>query len=161
MAMMPVHSLSAAVVGAGRVSMHLIPLTKAIFMAHHAPRPFSVRILRISALVTATAVFLCTTNPTKLPAMFLVVPFAAMYVSLYCIVLEVVRFAGADDESGAIVRLRRPRLASAIIAGFPILLLVLQSIVELTAWDVLIALGILLLGYLYVARGSVSFGKSR
>ena len=141
--------------------MHFIPLKLGNSMAHQNPRPFSVRVLRIAALIMATVIFLCTTNPTSLPAMLLVVPFVAMYASLYYVVLEVIRFIGADDESGAIVRLRRPRLAAAIVAGFPILLLVLQSIVELTVWDIIIALGILLLGYLYVARGSVSFGRQQ
>jgi hypothetical protein len=79
---------------------------------------------------------------------------------LYLIALEVIRFLGPDeDENGAIVRVKRPRLMAAVIAGFPVLLLVLQSIVELTFWDVMIAFSILLLAYVYISRSSVSFWR--
>lgn len=125
-------------------------------------RPFSFRILRIAVCAAVTLLFLMNTSPSKIPAMFLVVPFFGIFITLYLILLEVVRFVGADDDqAGAILRLRRPRLAAAVIAGLPVLLLVLQSIVELTLWDVLIAVGILLLGYLYIARGSVSFKRGK
>jgi hypothetical protein len=48
-------------------------------------------------------------------------------------------------------------LLAASFAGFPVLLLVLQSVVELTVWDVLIALSILTLAYVYISRSSVKF----
>jgi hypothetical protein len=115
---------------------------------------------RLAIIGLLTLIFMFSTVPASLPAVFLIVPFAGIFLFLYLSVLEVVRFLGPDEEeNGAIVRLHRPRLLSAVIAGFPVLLLVLQSIVELTLWDVLIALAILLLAYLYISRGSVSFKR--
>ncbi len=90
----------------------------------------------------------------------LVTPFIGIFAILYLVTMEVICFLGPDAEDGsAVVRFRRPRLMAAVIAGFPVLLLVLQSIVELTAWDVLIALSIVLIAYLYLARSGVSLLK--
>lgn len=125
-----------------------------MLMFRGKPKPMPFRALRIALVAGTTLAFLLVSNPAKLPAMLLVLPFIGLYVGLYLILLEVVRFLGPDDESAAIVRLRRPRLVAAVLTGFPILLLVLQSIVRLTIWDVLIAFAILLLGYLYVSLGS-------
>lgn len=90
----------------------------------------------------------------------LVLPFVGSFSFLYLLTLEVMRFLGPDeDENGALLRLRRPRLLAAVVAGFPILLLVLQSVVVLTVWDVLIALAIMLLLYLYASRSGVRLWK--
>lgn len=109
-------------------------------------------------------VFMVATSPVTLPAMFLVVPFVGIFAFLYLLILEIVRFlgpdeAGGEDAGGAVLRLRRPRLLAAVVAGFPVLLLVLQSIVELTVWDILIAFAIVLLAYLYISRSAVSFWR--
>ncbi len=119
--------------------------------------------LRLSAILGIglfTLGFMLLTTPADLPAMLLIVPFVGIYSFLYFAILELIRWLGPDeDESGAIVQLRRPRLMAAVVAGFPALLLVLQSVVELTVWDVLIALLILVLAYVYISRGSVTFRK--
>jgi hypothetical protein len=121
----------------------------------HAPRLF--RILLIGLL---TVTFMMVSRPSQIPAILLLVPFVGVFSFLYLIALEVIRFLGPDeDENGAIVRVKRPRLMAAVIAGFPVLLLVLQSIVELTFWDVMIAFSILLLAYVYISRSSVSFWR--
>lgn len=123
------------------------------------PKP-SHRLLRIIAIGLATTIFMLTTRPSEVPAILLIVPFVGIFSFLYLIIYETIRFLGPDeDENGAIVQVRRPRLMAGVIAGFPVLLLVLQSIVELTPWDVLIALIILLLAYTYLARSSVSFWR--
>jgi hypothetical protein len=122
----------------------------------------SFRLARIAVIGVVTLAFMMLSSPASLPALFLIVPFIGIFSFLYCVVLEVVRFLGPDeDDNGAIVQLRRPRLMSAVIAGFPVLLLVLQSVVELTIWDVLIAVLILILAYVYISRGSVSFWRQR
>jgi hypothetical protein len=120
----------------------------------------SFRSVRIISIGVFTILFLILTSPATLPAIFLIVPFISIFSFIYLLTLEVVRLLGPDeDENGAIVLVRRPRLLSAVIAGFPVLLLVLQSIVELTIWDIAIAFMILLLAYIYVSRGSVTFRK--
>jgi len=120
----------------------------------------SFRMLRLLAVGVATMLILTLTSPAKIPAMFLVLPFMGIFVFLFLLILEVVRFLGpSEEEESAVVRIRRPRVLAALVAGFPVLLLVLQSIVELTTRDVLIAFAILLLAYLYVSRSSVSFWR--
>lgn len=118
------------------------------------------RLIRIGLIGTATLMFLFVSRPSDIPAILLIAPFIGIFSFLYLIVLEIVRFLGPDeDENGAIVRVKRPRLMAATLAGFPVLLLVLQSVVELTFWDVLIALTILLLAYVYISRSSVNFWR--
>lgn len=118
------------------------------------------RLTRILLIGLVTVTFMLVSRPSQIPAILLLVPFVGIFCFLYLTLLEVVRFLGPDeDENGAIVKVRRPRLISAVIAGFPVLLLVLQSVVELTFWDVLIALSILLLAYVYISRSSVSFWR--
>ena len=120
----------------------------------------SQRLLRIVLIGAVTITFMMVSRPSQLPAILLLVPFVGIFSFLYLGILEIIRFLGPDeDENGAIIRVKRPRLMAAVIAGFPVLLLVLQSIVELTFWDVLIALSILLLAYVYVSRSSVSFWR--
>lgn len=121
---------------------------------------YSHRLLRIVLIGIVTLTFMMVSRPSQIPAVLLLVPFIGIFSFFYLIVLEVVRFLGPDeDENGAIVKVRRPHLMAAVLAGFPVLLLVLQSIVELTFWDVLIALSILLLAYIYISRSSVSFWR--
>jgi hypothetical protein len=122
----------------------------------------SFRLARIAVIGVLTVGFMMASSPVSIPAIFLIVPFVGIFSFLYLLVLEIVRFLGPDeDENGAIVQVRRPRLMSAVVAGFPVLLLVLQSVVELTVWDVLIAVLILLLAYVYVSRGSVAIWRRR
>jgi RsiW-degrading membrane proteinase PrsW (M82 family) len=120
----------------------------------------SHRLIRIAVIGVFTLVFMMVSRPSDIPAVFLIVPFVSIFGFLYLAIIEIVRFLGPDeDENGAIVYVRRPRLISATVAGFPVLLLVLQSIVELTIWDVLIAFTILLLAYIYISRSSISLWR--
>jgi hypothetical protein len=123
-----------------------------------AMNKISHRLLRIGLVGVVTLMFMMVTSPDKVPAILLVVPFVGLFSLLYLIVLEAILFLGPDeDENGAIVRLRHPRLVAGLAAGFPVLLLVLQSVVELTWWDVVIAFAVLILAYLYIARGVTNF----
>lgn len=120
--------------------------------------PVTTRLIRIALIGLATIIFLFATTPATVPAMLLVAPFIGMFGFLYLVIMEIAYFIGPDDdENGAIVRLRRPRVMAALAAGFPVLLLALQSVVELTHWDIVIACAILVLAYLYAARGSVGW----
>jgi hypothetical protein len=125
---------------------------------------FGFRLARLAIVGSITVGFLLVTSPVNLPAVLLIAPFAGIFVFLFLLVLEVFRFLGPDESAGedarsAVVRIRRPRLMAAVIAGFPVLLLTLQSIVELTFWDIIIAATITVLAYLYLARSSVSFWR--
>lgn len=118
------------------------------------------RLIRIGVVGLATILFLMLSQPSEIPAILLITPFIGIFCFLYLSIIEVVRFLGPDeDENGAIIQVRRPRLMAAAMAGFPSLLLVLQSVVQLTVWDVLITFTIMLLAYIYISRSSVSFWR--
>lgn len=112
------------------------------------------RMARIGLVTLALLVFLMTTHPVRVPAMLLVAPFIAMFVILYLLALEVIWYFQPDASEGDVPSvIHRPRLLAALLAGFPVLLLVLQSIMELNRWDVIIASAIFVLAYLMIARG--------
>lgn len=115
-----------------------------------------LRIIRLALFYGTLLAFLMLTNPSKVAAFVLVVPFGLLFTSLFLTVIEIIRFFRSDqDESVAGLTLRRPRVLASVLAGFPVLLLVLQSIVRLTLWDVFITLAIFLLLYVYVLRSAV------
>jgi ABC-type spermidine/putrescine transport system permease subunit II len=102
--------------------------------------------------------FLMITEPSRLPSVLLIVPFAAIFACLYFTIMALVHFFRSEESETVVgLKVRRPRLLAAVVAGFPVLLLVLQSIVQLTIWDVLITLIIFLLVYMYVSRSNVTF----
>ena len=112
------------------------------------------RMVRIGILALALLVFLMTTHPVRVPALLLVAPFIGMFAILYLIALEIIRYLQPDTSEGDVPTVvMRPRLLAALLAGFPVLLLVLQSIMELNRWDVIIASAIFVLAYLMIARG--------
>ncbi len=51
----------------------------------------------------------------------------------------------------------RPRLIAGLIAAFPVLLLVLQSIGQLTAWDILMVVALFIIAYFYIIKTSAIF----
>lgn len=114
----------------------------------------SLRLTRIVVLIVTLLVFLMATHPVRVPALMLVAPFIIMFMILYYAALEVIRYFQPEAAEGDVPSVvSRPRLLAALLAGFPVLLLVLQSIMELNRWDVLIASAIFLLAYVMIARG--------
>jgi len=119
---------------------------------------FTSKPTRLVGLYIVTALFLMITDPSRLPSVFLIVPFAAVFMCLYgTIIVTVEFFRSEESETIAGLKVRRPRLLAAVTAGFPVLLLILQSILQLTIWDVAITLVIFLLVYMYVSRSNVRF----
>lgn len=98
-------------------------------------------------------VFLFTTNPNDIPSFFLIVPFILLFIANFLIVLLILGALRANSGYAA-VRFTRPRVMAVLIGGFPVLLLVLQSIGQLTVRDATIACIILVLTYVYVMRTS-------
>jgi hypothetical protein len=119
---------------------------------------FASKPARLTALYMATVLFLMTTDPSRLPSVLLIIPFAALFACLYFTIMAVVHYFRSEDSETVVgFKVRRPRLLAGVVAGFPVLLLILQSIVQLTIWDVAITLVIFLLVYMYVSRSSVRF----
>lgn len=115
--------------------------------------------VRAGAPLVALLGFVVFTNPHQLPSVLLVVPFLLVFMAVMALVMGATR--ALRQESGLIFgrQLRRPRVLAALLAAFPSLLLVLQSIGQLGLWDVITASALLLLAYIYVTRSSVSFFK--
>ncbi len=115
----------------------------------------SFRISRIVLLAVGLLLLLTLLHPARVPALLLVAPFIVMFGVFYWTVLELLHFSRPrDTESNMSKHIYRPRLLAGIIAGFPVLLLVLQSVIELNRWDILIALGIFLLAYVLISRSA-------
>jgi len=90
-------------------------------------------------------------QPSNLPVVVLIVPFVLLFAAFYSLwnLLGLLR-AKYFTQKGAIARPHR-RLGLAICLSAT-LLLVLQSLGQLTLRDVLTVVAIIILGYLYVAR---------
>lgn len=105
-----------------------------------------------------TVLLLVVTNPSKLPSALLIAPFLLLFISIYISVKEVMHMLrGGEQDKIVGLKAARPRLIAGLIAGFPVLLLVLQSIGQLTAWDVLTVVAIFIIAYFYVLKSSVAF----
>ncbi len=121
-------------------------------------KAFASKPVRLVGLYVATVLFLMTTDPSRLPSVFLIIPFAAIFSCLYFTIMTVVHYFRSEDSETVVgFKVRRPRLLAGVVAGFPVLLLILQSVVQLTIWDVAITLVIFLLVYMYVSRSNVRF----
>ena len=105
-----------------------------------------------------TVLILVLTNPSKLPSALLIAPFLLLFVAIYLTVIEILHLLRGGEQNKIVgLRAARPRLIAGLIAGFPVLLLVLQSIGQLTAWDVLTVVAIFIIAYFYILKSSMAF----
>lgn len=99
-------------------------------------------------------VFMLLVQPDKLPVVVLIVPFLLLFMALYSswslLVAAKARFV---TRSEVFVPKRRLGLALSITT---VLLIILQSLGQLTVKDVVTLLAIVTLGYLYLVRNRVS-----
>jgi len=93
--------------------------------------------------------FMVVTQPQKLPVLLLIVPFVLLFVALMNTwavgVPALRRLLGKRGYAGAL----RLRVA---VCGSLVLLIILQSLGQLTLRDMLTIGAIVVIGYLYVAR---------
>lgn len=119
------------------------------------------RILSLAKIAVpwaATLILLLLSNPTRLPSAVLILPFILLFVSIYMTVKEVLHLLRGGEQNKVVgMRAHRPRLIAGLIACFPVLLLVLQSIGQLTAWDVLTVVALFVITYFYITRSSAVF----
>ncbi len=106
---------------------------------------FPVLLLGISSV--CLGVLFIYTNPERLPAVVFIILFAALYGFVFSIVTLLGQMLrNVDVISWEVPRIRR---TAAIVTCFPIFLLVLQSIGQLTVRDVLITSSLFVLLYAY------------
>jgi hypothetical protein len=112
--------------------------------------------IRIVIPLAALVIFMTTTNPQALPSVLLVMPFVLFFLTVYMTMLALFELSGMMHGRIFGSGLIRPRVVAGLVAGFPTLLLVLQSIGQLTPKDALTATGIFIVAYFYVAKLSVA-----
>lgn len=107
------------------------------------------RSLLISAgcLAIVLAIFM-TTDPNRVPSFVLMIPFVLLFVFLSSLIFAILQSQGV--AVGRSVRI------GIVLAAVPLLLLVLQSIGQLTLRDVLTMAVLLTLSYFYVNRSTAS-----
>ncbi len=87
-------------------------------------------------------------DPNKVPSFVLVLPFILLFALLLCGIMYILESRGV----GSAKRLRM----GVLCASLPILVLVLQSIGQLTVKDVLTVLLLFVISYFYISRATVS-----
>ena len=113
---------------------------------NHIKRTHIFRMLLAGAFLL---VFLCATNPAKVPVWMLFTPVILMSAVIYFATLLIF-------ETG-IVRPNRPRLTASLAASVPSIMLMLKSIGQLTAKDVLLVLLFICISAFYLSI--LRFGK--
>jgi hypothetical protein len=97
-----------------------------------------------------TLILFVSTDPGSIPPFLLIIPFVLLAISAY---LGISLLLSMRDMP------QKRRQSIAIIAtGLPILLLVLQSIGQLTVRDVITTSAVFLLSYFYISRTVSSDG---
>ncbi|HSX43062.1 MAG TPA: hypothetical protein VLF59_03155 [Candidatus Saccharimonadales bacterium] len=111
-----------------------------------------------TALLWATLIgFMMLTRPQKLPALLLIVPFVLLFAALVHSWVLLVPFARHLTGKRGYAGSRRLRFT---VCGGLVLVLVLQSLGQLTVRDFCTIIAIMSLGYLYVGRSrSQSAGR--
>jgi hypothetical protein len=106
----------------------------------------------ISLCVLTLLALLISTDPATMPSFVLILPFALLFTIIWSI-----SFSGLRQNGFS--RLRAIRL-SMLFAGLPVSLLLLQSIGQLTIWDIITILAFFGLAYFYVSRLAISSSKN-
>lgn len=99
-------------------------------------------------------VFLIFSNPNKLPVVVLIVPFLLLFIALYCSWILV-----RGIISRYLPRDRPNRHLGLAVCVSAVLFLVLQSLGQLSLRDVLTIAAIIVVGYLYLGRISISLRR--
>ena len=87
---------------------------------------------------------LSTTDPNRLPTFMLIAPFGVIFVLLFSLILPAMRRKGMSKG-------RRLQVAT-LLAAFPPLLLILQSLGQLSLRDIAVIAPFFILLYFYLSR---------
>jgi hypothetical protein len=105
------------------------------------------KILGLIALYCSLPILLVTTAPNTLPLPLLMVPFILLFITLFTTVV----FASRHLSDGRTTR-RRIYILSGMVAAAPVLLLVFQSLHQLSIIDVFITVTLLVGSGFYISR---------
>lgn len=100
----------------------------------------------LAALYISGPLFLMLVNPTGLALPLLIVPFLWLFAVLFVTVLWI-----AQTKIGKLPR-KRAVIVASIVATLPVLLLLFQSIHQLSVKDVLLSIGLIAVASFYLYR---------
>lgn len=123
------------------------PIEHAVFVVLTYGMKTAPKITAISSIILL--LLLLTTNPQKLPSALLVVPFVLLFV---VIASGIPAMLGAYGFTG-----QKVAKIGATVAAVPVLLLVLQSLGQLTVRDTLAVFMLFSLAYFYMSRFGMRF----
>ena len=89
---------------------------------------------------------LILTNPTELPLVLLVMPFALLFVSIYSTTKVILRHTRLKADR------KRTTIVASAIAALPVLLFVFQSVHQLTIRDILVSIALVGAAVFYISR---------
>lgn len=104
------------------------------------------KLLKLAAVYLTGIAFLVFTNPSNLPVPFLIVPFLLLFVAIFMTVHYVL-----EAHLATIARKRRVVMAG-VCATLPVLLLVFESIHQLSMKDFLITVALIVCVSFYMLR---------
>lgn len=105
----------------------------------------TAKLILTSSIILLLLVLL--TDPQRLPSVFLVVPFVLLFIVLSAGISHLIGVYG-------IFKRRKTRIG-VVCATIPVLLLVLQSLGQLTVRDVLAIFALFAIAYFYMSRFGV------
>lgn len=103
-------------------------------------------VMTIGGCVVLLALLLFSTDPGHVPSFALILPFVLLGVALTLGIALIL-------ERQGIPRMRSLRLGT-FLASLPVVLLVFQSIGQLTARDIITILALFVISYFYVVRAN-------
>ena len=109
----------------------------------------TIRITGVSSIILL--LFLLSTDPQELPSVFLILPFIFIFVIILTLVTGVLSIFGQGQASTHKAKFK----AGMICASAPVLLLVLQSLGQLTIHDLLAVSVLFGVSYFYLSRFGV------
>jgi hypothetical protein len=111
--------------------------------------------LKIVILCLALVALVSLTDPNRLPSAASIIPFILIFLILYLSVMALFGSVRRETDRKIIgLKVVRPRVVAVLVAGFPVLILVLQSIGQLSSRDALTAGAIFVLAYFYATKFS-------
>lgn len=107
------------------------------------------QLLRTGISWLVLLVFMVVCQPSQLPVIVLIVPFVLLFTGLFSLwgLLQMLYERFITKKQG-----RRHRRLGAMVCGSAVLLVILQSLGQLTLRDAGTVAAIAVIGYLYVAR---------
>ncbi len=97
-------------------------------------------------LYLSLPILLITTNPNRLPLPLIILPLLLLFLIIYDLSLKIVRRMQPALEK------KKRVAASVLIATLPTLLVIFQSIQQLSIWDILLTVGLLAGFSLYLSK---------